>query len=56
MTSKEWFLVCATTLALSACGGGGGDSSPSQENPPGPQQPQTGVWDQSTWDNAVWES
>lgn len=54
---KHIVLASLILLSLVACGGGSGGDDPAApaNNPPGPAQPQTGVWDQSNWDNAVWE-
>lgn len=57
MMIKRIVLATLISWGLIACGGGGGgdDPAPPANNPPGPIQSQTGVWEQSNWDNAVWE-
>lgn len=56
MTTKQIVLATLISWSLAACGGGGGDDpAPPANSPPGPTQSQTGVWEQSNWDNAVWE-
>lgn len=57
MMIKQIILATFILCGLAACGGGGGGDDPalSPNNPPGPTPSQTGAWDQSNWDNAVWE-